>query len=146
MLRRIVVALLMVGLGVSGCGDSAPAADSADAGTVLTVFVGDEVVAEWTLEALEAELDFVTFEMDGDEQTGPRLLDVMAASGVGQWTVAEVLGKGEGRAFEVGVEISAATVDDTWLFDVTNRGTLKLAAVDLPRERWVRDAGEIRIP
>jgi len=146
MMRRIVVALLMVGLAVSGCGDSDPEEDSAEAGTVLTVFVGDEIIAEWTLEALEAEVGFVTFEMDGDEQTGPRLLDVMAASGVGEWTVAEVLGKGEGRAFEIGIEISVAMVDDTWLFDVTNRGTLKLAAADLPREQWVRDAGEIRIP
>ena len=139
---------MLLGLGVAGCGDGGGGSESVDGETdiVLTVVVGDDVVAEWTLARLEDEVDFVTFEIDGDEQTGPRLLDVIAASGVDQWSTAEVLGKSEGRAFDIGIEVSIAEIDDAWLFDVTNRGTLKLAAPDLARQHWVRDAGEIRIP
>jgi hypothetical protein len=53
---------------------------------------------------------------------------------------------GEGRVYEVGLDISSSEVDDGWILDVTNKGTLKLAAVDLPRQNWVRDVGEIRFP
>jgi hypothetical protein len=121
-------------------------ADNGEPQIVLTVYVADEVVAEWTLDALQAEVEFVTLVIDGDEQSGPRVLDVLTASGITDWETAEVLGKGEGRSFDIGIEINADEVDEEWLFDVTNRGTLKLAAADLPREQWVRDAGEIRIP
>lgn len=160
-MRWMLGALLLIALATAGCGDDAGGGDgggdgggggsgtgSGESEVVLTVYVDDAVVAEWTLAELEATLTFVSLEMDGDVQRGPRLLDVMAASGIShdQWRTGEVLGKGEGRAFDVAADISVTTVDDAWIFDVTNRGTLKLAAPDLPREQWVRDAGEIRIP
>ena len=53
---------------------------------------------------------------------------------------------GEGRVFEVTLEIDSADVNGNWILDVTKQGGLKLAAADLPREQWVRDVGEIRIP
>jgi len=146
-MRRIAVALLVIGLGAAGCGDDGgDVGVGAGADVILTIYVADESVAEWTLAELEAQLVFVTVELDGDEQNGPRVLDVIAASGVTDWRTAEILGKGEGRAFDIGIEATNVEIDDAWLFDITNRGTLKLAAPDLPREQWVRDAGEIRIP
>ena len=57
-----------------------------------------------------------------------------------------MIGMGEGRTFEVGLDIAAVDVDQDWVLDVTNRGTLKLAAEGLARQQWVRDVGEIRIP
>ena len=141
----LVPALVLALVAVGCSGDSgSDAGEGSD--VVLTIFVADDPVAEWTIESLEADIEFVTLTIDGDEQSGPRVLDVLAASGITDWVTAEVLGKGEGRSFDVGVVISADEVDEEWLFDVTNRGTLKLAAADLPREQWVRDAGEIRIP
>jgi hypothetical protein len=112
----------------------------------MTVLVADQPVAEWTLEDLEAEMEFAAITVDGEDQSGPRMLDLLAASGVNEWDSMEVLGKGEGRAFDIAVELSADEVDEGWLFDVTNRGTLKLAAEALARDQWVRDASEIRIP
>ena len=82
--------------------------------------------------------------IDGDMQSGPLLIDVIAASGVENWQSGEVFGMGEGRTFEVKLDVSASEVDDGWILDVTNQGTLKLAAADLPREQWVRDVSEIR--
>jgi hypothetical protein len=73
------------------------------------------------------------------------LLDVLAASGVADWTVGEALGLGEGRTFEVSVEFSVDDVDEGWILDVTNRGTLKLASDDLPKQQWVRDVAELRL-
>lgn len=142
--RMVLVGLVLL---AGACSDGGGTeADNGEPQIVLTVYMADEVVAEWTLEGLQAEVEFVTLTIDGDEQSGPRVLDVLTASGIADWETAEVLGKGEGRSFDIGIEINADEVDEEWVFDVTNRGTLKLAAADLPREQWVRDAGEIRIP
>ncbi len=130
---------------VVGCSDDStlepPAAD-----VVLRVVVDGEVTADWTLADLEDQLAFTEVTIDGDVQSGPLLQDVLAASGVEGWETAQVVGLGEGRAFAVGLDITAADVNDGWIFDVTRQGTLKLATPDRPRQEWVRDAGEIRIP
>jgi hypothetical protein len=151
MTRSAVLAVLAAAvLVLAACGDTDEGTGSTSGddttGVVLTVFVADEPVAEWTLDRLRDEVEFVSLEIDGDDQSGPRLLDVLTASGIDDWETAEVLGMGEGRSFEVGLTISASEVDDGWMLDVTNRGTLKLAAAGLSREQWVRDVGEIRIP
>ena len=142
--RLVLVGFVLLIAACSSGGDSE--ADNGDQQIILTVYVADEAVAVWTLDALRTEVEFVTLVIDGDEQSGPRLLDVLAASGITDWETAEVLGKGEGRSFDIGIEVRADDVDEGWVLDVTKRGTLKLAAADLPREQWVRDAGEIRVP
>jgi hypothetical protein len=113
---------------------------------VLRIVAGGEVARDWTLVELQAEVPFAEIEVEGDTQTGPTLLSAIAASGVGDWDSAEVLGMSEGRVLEVSLDIRAADVDDSWILDVSNRGTLKLAAAGLERQRWVRDVGEIRFP
>ena len=147
MRHALWTAALAVTLVAAGCSDEStdttePPAD----GVVLRVVVGGEVAADWTLSDLEDAVDFAELIADGDSQSGPLLIDVLAASGVSEWESAEVVGMGEGRVFEVGLDISSADVDGGWILDVTNKETLKLAAADLPREQWVRDVGEINIP
>jgi hypothetical protein len=112
---------------------------------VLRVTVGGELAADWTLETLDYNVPFSTLTLDGDEQEGPLLLRVLAASGVVDWESMEVLGLGEGRTFEVNLFVNAPEVNETWILDVSNQGTLKLAAENLPREKWVRDVAELRI-
>jgi hypothetical protein len=142
MLGAAALAVLMV-----GCSDDGTVTEDAPGdGVVLRVVDGGSVARDWTLSVLEAEVEFVEIAVDGDPQRGPRLVDVIAASGVAGWETGEVLGMSEGRVVEVTLEIDAATVDENWVFDVTNRGTLKLAAPELPRQEWVRDVGEIRFP
>ena len=143
--RVMLVAVALIGA-CSGPADDAPTLDPPADDVVLRVIAGDEVAADWTLADLEASVSFADVDIDGDTQSGPRLLDVLAASGVDDWQTAEVIGMGEGRTFEVGLDIAAADTDENWILDVTNRGTLKLAAEALARNQWVRDVGEIRIP
>lgn len=122
-------------------GTAPPAPD-----VVLRVVMGGDVAADWTLAALEDQIPFSEATIDGDAQRGPSLVGVLAASGVGDWESGEVIGMGEGRVFEVGLDISASEVNEGWILDVTKQGTLKLASADLPREQWVRDVGEINLP
>lgn len=142
--------VLMVGAAMvlaSACSDGGtgttqpPAAD-----VVLRVVSGGEVAADWTLADLEASVEFTELTVGDDLQSGPLLLDVLAASGVGDWESGRVFGMGEGRVFEVTLDINSGAVDRGWILDVTNKGTLKLAAADLSKDQWVRDVGEINIP
>ena len=142
---RAVAAVLMVML-AGGCSEAVTGPDEAPAeDVVLRVVVGDAVVADWTLDELGDSVAFVEMTIDGDLQSGPLLLDVLEASGVDAWSAAQVVGFGEGRVFEVGLDIDAADVDGGWILDVNNRGRLKLAAAALPRSQWVRDVGEINV-
>lgn len=158
-MRRSTLVVAALALAVAACGDDgggtggggtggggSGGGESQSDGVILTVYVADEVVATWTLAQLEGAVPFVEADIDGEAQRGPGLLGVLDASGVTDWERAEVLGKGEGRSFDIGIDIEASEVDEGWILDVTNRGTLKLAAEELPREQWVRDASEIRIP
>jgi len=128
-----------------GCSDDPTMEPPAD-DVVLRIAIDGRVTADWTLTDLEARVAFTEVTIDGDLQSGPLLLDVLAASGVDEWGTAEVIGMGEGRVFAVGLDINSSEVDEGWILDVTKQGTLKLAAPDLQREQWVRDVGEITIP
>ena len=145
---RVLLALgAVLAASLVGCSDDVATTGEMPADdVVLRVVAGGSVAKDWTLRGLEADLDFVEIVVDGDTQRGPRLLDVIAASGVAEWETGEVLGMSEGRVVEVTLDIDAAAVNESWLFDVTNRGTLKLAAPELPRQEWVRDVGELRFP
>ena len=144
---RWLAAPLVIGAVVGACGEDPNTGIEPRAEEVaLRVVVGGEVAFDWTLADLEAATTFTTMNIDGDEQNGPLLLDVLAASGIESWDTAQVLGFGEGRTFEVSLDISGSQVDEGWVLDITNKGTLKLAADDLPRAEWVRDVGEIRLP
>lgn len=139
----LVVAMIVI----AGCADDVTDATEPPADdVVLRVVLAGEVAADWTLADLESRVDSVSIPIDGDDQTGPRLIDVLDASGVDGWETAEVFGMGEGRFVEVALDITSAQVNDGWILDVTKQGTLKLATADLPREQWVRDVGEINLP
>jgi hypothetical protein len=146
-----VVVIGVVALLASACsGDNDAESETVDLpppaeDVVLRVIVGQEVANDWTLEELDYSLPFATLTLDGDEQEGPLLLKVLEASGVVDWESMEVLGLGEGRTSEVTLFVNAPEVNETWILDVSNHGTLKLAAENLPREKWVRDVAELRI-
>jgi hypothetical protein len=148
-MRRPTLALIMTGITMTmtACSDKATTTtDPPAADVVLRIVVDDEVAADWTLDSLEATVSYTELSADGDKQSGPLLLDVLVASGVVEWDSGRVFGMGEGRVFEVTLDITAADVDDEWILDVTNKGSLKLASPQVPRQQWVRDVGEIRIP
>ena len=140
-LVTVVYIVMAACSGANTTGTEPPAED-----VVLRVVLDGEVAVDWTLAGLEEQISFADLAIDGDTQSGPLLVDVLTASGVDEWTSGEVLGMGEGRVFEVSLPIASSEVDAGWVLDVTNQGTLKLASAELPREQWVRDVGEIRIP
>ena len=150
-IRRALLALVTAGMlvaGLAGCGDDDGANASTQPlaeGVVLRVSQGGTVLVDWTLDDLRAAVAFTEMDLEGSAQSGPLFTDVLVAAGVTSWETGEVLGLGEGRVFEVGLEIAVGNVNEGWILDVTNRGTIKLAAADLPKEQWVRDVIEISL-
>ena len=147
-MRRHIWAAVAVAIALAGAcsGESTGATEPPGDDVVLRVVFEGEVAVDWTLAALEDAVPFSEMTIDGDTQNGPLLSAVLDASGVGEWESGEVVGFGEGRVFEVGLDISSSSINDGWILDVTNKGSLKLASEDLPREQWVRDVGEINLP
>ena len=146
-MRKTLWTVTVVAIVLAACsGGNTAVTEPPAEDVVLRIVLEGEVAVDWTLAALEEEIAFTELAIDGDTQSGPLLVDVLAASGVEEWTSGEVFGMGEGRVFEVSLPIASSEVDTGWVLDVTNQGTLKLAAAELPREQWVRDVGEIHIP
>ena len=146
-MRKNLWPVTVVAIVMAACsGGNTTVAEPPSEDVVLRIVLDGEVAVDWTLAALEEEIAFTDLAIDGDSQSGPLLVDVLAASGVEEWTSGEVFGMGEGRVFEVSLPIVSSEVDAGWVLDVTNQGTLKLAPAELPREQWVRDVGEIHIP
>ncbi len=143
-MRWKAATIVVVVFAVIGCSNAAEPSGGGFEVVLLVTQHGDTIAA-WTLDRLAAELPLAEVEIDGQVQRGHLLLDLLEASGAGDWQRAEVIGKGEGRAFDVVLEVNAAEVDTTWILDITNLGTLKLAADALPKEQWVRDVSEIAV-
>jgi hypothetical protein len=112
---------------------------------VLRVTLGGKVLREWSVADLQAEIGYARFSLDGDAQEGPLMLKVLDASGAKGWKSGKAIGSGESRAFEIEVDFSPGDVNNTWILDVTKRGTLKLAGENLDRAKWVRDVKELRL-
>ena len=114
-------------------------------GAVLTVTRDGAVLARWSIARIEAELEIVELTAGEEALRGPRLLDLIAASGVDAWTRLRASGKGPGRAFELALDVESEAVSERWLLAFARRGDLRLASPELARERWVRGVSEIEI-
>jgi hypothetical protein len=138
----VVAALLAAAVLASRTSDRGPA-DASE--TLFSVTRGGDVLASWSTERIESELAMVELTADGDDLRGPSLRVLLAASGVERWSRLSVVGQGQGRGFEVALDVESADVDETWVLSFTRRGDLRLAAPALARERWVRGVSEIEV-
>lgn len=142
--RRTSAALTaLLVLALTACSSGGGPVDADDA--LLIVTRDGEVLASWSAARIEGELEMVELRADGDDLRGPSLRSLLAASGVEQWSRLTVTGKGQGRAFDVTLDVESADVDETWVLSFTRRGDLRLAGPSLPREQWVRGVEEIEV-
>ena len=142
-LRRVAPALAALFVVVAALACSSGGGDPG--GAVLTVTRDGEVLARWSIARIDAELEIVEVTAGEESLRGPRLLDLIAASGVDAWARLRATGKGPGRAFDVALDVESEAVSERWLLAFTRRGDLRLASPELARERWVRGVSAIEI-
>jgi hypothetical protein len=81
--------------------------------------------------------------LQGGQEEGPMLLDVLKRAGVDEFSSVTILGAGtrdSGR-----LELAAADVGPDTVLDVAKRGTVKVAGPSIPKDMRVRDITEIQV-
>ncbi|MEB3032334.1 hypothetical protein [[Mycobacterium] nativiensis] len=129
------MAALLVGPGVGGC-----VTDSDLAGYHLVVRQDGRVLDTFDLPRLRdlPQIEIATPQSRGNQvQRGPELRSVLTAAGAADVNRIRVQGSDPAQT------LTAAELADRVVLSFTKRDTVKLAGVDLDRERWVRDVTEV---
>lgn len=112
----------------------------AQTGAYTLAVMRDQVkLKDLTLKDLES-LPQVQVDAGGKTQQGPKLLDVLKAAGVTDFSQVVVTG-----AWKETYALKREQVDDKVLLDISNRGTAKLASPSIPKEQWVKDIVKIEV-
>lgn len=111
---------------------------SAPAEAVFQVIKADGASIPFSAADLKA-LPLAQVEAEGKVEEGPRLLDILQAAGVSEFEEITLTGA------DGSMTLSAEQVDDQVILDFTNRGTVKLAAANIPKTEWVKDITRIEV-
>lgn len=123
--------LVAFGLILPACAPAA-ATQAVPPGTLFQVVRADGSSQPFTAADLQ-NLPVAQITVDGKVEEGPRLLDVLIAAGVNDFSEVTLIGS------SAPVTLTRDQVDDNTLLDLTNRGTLKLASTHVPKPDWTKD-------
>jgi len=139
-----VALVLVAGVAVSWFFESrqVPGTTPASGSYRVRVTRGGRELASFDLAALQA-VGSKTVTVQGGQETGPALLDVLKRAGVSEFSALTILGAGirdDGR-----LEIAVADVGPDTVLAVAKRGTVKVAGPSIPKAKRVRDVTEIQV-
>lgn len=135
-LFRVGLVALVVGCGIGGC---ASAADTAT-GYHVVVRQDSRVLDDFDLTRLGElpQTEITTRQSRGNPvQRGPAVRAVLDAAGASEVRSVRFEGSDPPQT------LSAAELTDQVVLSFTKRDTVKLAGVDLDRDRWVRDVSAL---
>jgi hypothetical protein len=115
---------------------TAPAA-AVPAQALLTVTLADGSQKPFSMADLK-QLPAITVNLDGVDQNGPALLEVLKAAGVSDFTSVTVSGVSS-------LTLNKSDITAETLFDFSNRNTIKLASANIAKDKWVKDVTQITI-
>jgi len=85
------------------------------------------------------QLPLATVEAEGKIEEGPKLMDVLNAAGVTDFSEVTLTGNNGS------ITLTREQVDDNTILDFTNHGTVKLASTYVPKADWIKDITEIKV-
>ena len=85
------------------------------------------------------KLPLTQLTVEGKVEEGPKLLDILNAAGITDFTEVTLTGSASPAT------LTKAQVDDNTLLDFTNHGTVKLATTYIPKANWTKDISEITV-
>ncbi len=85
------------------------------------------------------KLPLAQLTVEGKVEEGPKLIDILNAAGVTDFTELTLTGSSSPAT------LTRAQVDDNTLLDFTNHGTVKLATTYIPKANWTKDISEITV-
>jgi hypothetical protein len=107
-------------------------------GALFQVVKADGSSKGFTWADLE-KLPLTNITIEGKVQEGPKLLDVLKAAGVTDFSEVSLSGSAGP------VTLTKAQVDDNTILDFNNHGTVKLASTYIPKPQWTKDVSEIKV-
>jgi len=148
-MKRLFSVLFLLGVLLSACAPvSTPAANqpktpqalqpTAVSTALFQVVKPDGTKIGITMDDLK-KLPLAQLTVDGKLQEGPKLMDVLNAAGVTDFTEVTLTGSANP------VTLTKAQVDDNTILDFNNHGTLKLATTYVPMPDWTKDISEIAV-
>ncbi len=148
-MKRLFSVLFLLGILLSAC---APAPTPAANGpktpqalqpTVVSTALFQVVKPDGTKVGLTMDdlkkLPLAQLTVEGKLQEGPKLMDVLNAAGVTDFTEVTLTGSASP------VTLTRAQVDENTILDFNNHGTLKLATTYVPMPDWTKDISEITV-
>jgi predicted flap endonuclease-1-like 5' DNA nuclease len=85
------------------------------------------------------KLPLANLTVEGKVEEGPKLIDVLKAAGVTDFSEISLSGSASP------VTLTKAQVDDNTILDFNNHGTVKLASIYIPKPQWTKDVSEIKV-
>jgi hypothetical protein len=85
------------------------------------------------------KLPLANITVEGKVEEGPRLLDVLKAAGVTDFSEVSLSGSASP------VTLTQAQMDDNTILDFNNHGTVKFASTHIPKPQWTKDVSEIKV-
>jgi hypothetical protein len=147
----LTISLGLFLLPLAGCAQETASQETGDAVKgedvySIQVYLNDTLKESLTLNDLLSleQVVLTTPEQDSD-QHGPTLPSVLKAAGIESFSELTVIGLSKGRVATAELTLSSNQVDETVVLDITNRGTTKLAGINIPSEDWIRDVSELRV-
>jgi hypothetical protein len=147
-MKRNIIFLLALCFVLSACGGKAPSDNSpktpqalqpTPASTALFQVVrADGSSMGFTWDDLK-KLPLANLSVEGKVEEGPRLIDVLKAAGVTDFSEVSLNGSSSPAT------LTKAQVDDNTILDFNNHGTVKLASTYIPKPEWTKDVSEIRV-
>jgi len=85
------------------------------------------------------KLPLATMSAEGKVEEGPKLIDVLTAAGITEFSEVSLSGS------SAPATLTRAQVDDNTILDFNNHGTVKLASTYIPKPEWTKDVSEIKV-
>jgi hypothetical protein len=107
-------------------------------GVLFQVVKPDGSSVDFTWADLE-KLPLANLTVEGKVEEGPKLIDVLKAAGVTDFSEVSLSGSASP------VTLTKAQVDDNTILDFNNHGTVKLASTYIPKPQWTKDVAKIEV-
>jgi hypothetical protein len=144
-MNRIIMLTLTFCLLISAC---APAANTPKTPPALQPTPGNDVLFQvikpdgssvgFTWDDLK-KLPLANLTIEGKVEEGPKLIDVLKAAGVTNFSEVSLNGSSSP------VTLTKTQVDDNTILDFNNHGTVKFASTYIPKPQWTKDVSEIKV-
>lgn len=139
LLLGIVCILVTLGTACNKSGSGTASAHSpARADAVFEVTTPDGRSVPFSTNELR-ELPLTSIVVEGKAEEGPALVEVLRKAGVDEFNQVTLAGNG------ASLTLTREQVTSEVILDLTNRGTVKLAAPNVPKNDWVKDITRIKV-